>query len=714
MHCKRVGCVGLALAALGTSQADADVWVHQYRESDGAFSVTRSFSSGAAIPLELPAVASTDVVRIDVTTDLTTDDIGRITFSYSNQTQSAYAGTVRLCLGGEFSSTNDAPTTKAGHDWSGVDPGVNASPAFIRVSKLDLYGYIGGSLVGTVGDASSALPDNAEARIHAVWWFQADGDIKASILANGPGVSRGAVVVATSILAPSSGDARDVKIAIQQGDIDTVKTTGTPTQADPTIGTLRAEVHARDGTIKLVSVTGNLNGPVRAQKGTTASRAAIDKIEVAGAIDAADFDSLYPIRAYDGVGTVVAKSISANFAIVGSVTPDEGGRGPGRIQLFKTTDGNFSGVLNYGYVENVANQESGIIINGDLQGSSSTNQAIIRAMCANTHDSTARIWIKGSVGNYGKILFDDPTGLETQVIVNGADNSGIWSGPVVVGNTDSESGITGACSSAATSLGSNPYYAQSSTTLGGGAVGLVPYRLHAADCVPAHYDDWGSDTPPGTPLLNSLFSQQQQSVRMRFYGPVYTEAPGGANGEGVAVWYWLTRSLRWQDVTDAAAVTIPRSADAAWSREIVVTGNNSPLPPGFYAVVARTDGEDPWRLVCNGTTASTAPSPEPNMGANVEYNFRLWADCDNNWQIDALGARTYCHDADCSADVDDASGLGIPDGGVDVNDLLYYLAIYEAGAPGADVDDGSSTGTPDGGVDINDLLYFLDRYEAGC
>ncbi|MGD9789616.1 MAG: GC-type dockerin domain-anchored protein [Phycisphaerales bacterium] len=32
----------------------------------------------------------------------------------------------------------------------------------------------------------------------------------------------------------------------------------------------------------------------------------------------------------------------------------------------------------------------------------------------------------------------------------------------------------------------------------------------------------------------------------------------------------------------------------------------------------------------------------------------------------------------------------------------------------ADVDDGSGTGTPDGGVTIDDLLYFLNRYNLGC
>ena len=68
----------------------------------------------------------------------------------------------------------------------------------------------------------------------------------------------------------------------------------------------------------------------------------------------------------------------------------------------------------------------------------------------------------------------------------------------------------------------------------------------------------------------------------------------------------------------------------------------------------------------------------------------------------------------CVADVDDGSGTGTPDGGVTIDDLLFYLSVFEAGSQAADVDDGSSTGTPDGGVTIDDLLYFLLRYEGGC
>lgn len=68
----------------------------------------------------------------------------------------------------------------------------------------------------------------------------------------------------------------------------------------------------------------------------------------------------------------------------------------------------------------------------------------------------------------------------------------------------------------------------------------------------------------------------------------------------------------------------------------------------------------------------------------------------------------------CVADFDDGNATGMCDGGVTIEDLFYYLTIYEAGVVRADVDDGSATGTPDGGVGIEDLLYYLQRYDAGC
>lgn len=68
----------------------------------------------------------------------------------------------------------------------------------------------------------------------------------------------------------------------------------------------------------------------------------------------------------------------------------------------------------------------------------------------------------------------------------------------------------------------------------------------------------------------------------------------------------------------------------------------------------------------------------------------------------------------CVADFDNGSGLGFPDNGVTVDDLLYYLALFDVGDVNADVDDGSATGTQDQGVTVDDLLYFLDHFAGGC
>jgi hypothetical protein len=73
-----------------------------------------------------------------------------------------------------------------------------------------------------------------------------------------------------------------------------------------------------------------------------------------------------------------------------------------------------------------------------------------------------------------------------------------------------------------------------------------------------------------------------------------------------------------------------------------------------------------------------------------------------------------CGHGRCVADYDDGSAAGVPDGGVGLEDLLFYLGLYDAGVDCADVDSGNGDGTPDGGVGIEDLLYYLARYDAGC
>lgn len=68
----------------------------------------------------------------------------------------------------------------------------------------------------------------------------------------------------------------------------------------------------------------------------------------------------------------------------------------------------------------------------------------------------------------------------------------------------------------------------------------------------------------------------------------------------------------------------------------------------------------------------------------------------------------------CPADLDDGTNTGSPDGGVDINDLLYFLNEFSLGNPTTDLDNGLGFGEPDCGSDLNDLLYFLTVFSAGC
>jgi hypothetical protein len=106
-------------------------------------------------------------------------------------------------------------------------------------------------------------------------------------------------------------------------------------------------------------------------------------------------------------------------------------------------------------------------------------------------------------------------------------------------------------------------------------------------------------------------------------------------------------------------------------------------------------------LVTSGTTLRLFAPPDPTFTT-----------------LETVGSAQYIGVLNlspvCVADVDDGGGTGTPDGGVTIDDLLYYLTIFEAGSIEADVDNGSFTGTPDGGVTIDDLLYYLFRFESGC
>jgi len=108
-----------------------------------------------------------------------------------------------------------------------------------------------------------------------------------------------------------------------------------------------------------------------------------------------------------------------------------------------------------------------------------------------------------------------------------------------------------------------------------------------------------------------------------------------------------------------------------------------------------------------------ASPPNPARLDSAAFRLRGFAWCENAGWLN-LDSLIHYVGITCPADVDDGSGTGIPDGGVGIEDLLYFLVLFNNGDIRADIDDGSETGTPSGGVGIEDLLYYLFRFDAGC
>ncbi len=111
---------------------------------------------------------------------------------------------------------------------------------------------------------------------------------------------------------------------------------------------------------------------------------------------------------------------------------------------------------------------------------------------------------------------------------------------------------------------------------------------------------------------------------------------------------------------------------------------------------------------------------EPNNSSGIEHYAEMlggsgeWNDVPDVHAVTRFALIEVEGTATCPADLDDGSGTGTPDGGVTIDDLIYFLTLFELGDVGADLDDGSGTGTSDGGVTIDDLIYFLTRFEGGC
>jgi len=141
---------------------------------------------------------------------------------------------------------------------------------------------------------------------------------------------------------------------------------------------------------------------------------------------------------------------------------------------------------------------------------------------------------------------------------------------------------------------------------------------------------------------------------------------------------------------------------------------------GMDTVLNAYNGCPGGPIACNDDAFPTCPRAQ---GANFDSRLGFVVASARTMRVRVSHFGTSMRDGNfilrwqfnpCVADIDDGSFTGVPDGGVTIDDLLYYLELFRFGAQDADVDDGSGNGVADGGVTIDDLLYYLERFNAGC
>lgn len=201
--------------------------------------------------------------------------------------------------------------------------------------------------------------------------------------------------------------------------------------------------------------------------------------------------------------------------------------GTGDLWHLATTAGSFAGSINTRHIDG-PNSGDGLTIAGNLDADIVASGQIDEL-----------IDIAGSITSAGSITAGS-SGLAGQIIINsGNATSNAWAGSVTVGTT---------------TLSPVPNYATTSASLGGGAVGLAPFRLHYENCIP-------EDGYVGAPPLDTV-------IRLRWYGPLEwtTGYPATVEYKSGSMWIDITTWFEFQINTSnpRELMVIPLDLGSDW------------------------------------------------------------------------------------------------------------------------------------------------------
>ena len=275
-----------------------------------------------------------------------------------------------------------------------------------------------------------------------------------------------------------------------------------------------------------------------------------------------------------------------------------------------------------------------------------------------------------------------PGGLLGNILVNANNDGSTWSGAVSFGGIDL--------------LAPAPYYSNTADLTGGGGVGLAPFALHSADCIPPH--NGGAAVP-----ASAFTVADQRPVRIHSYGPVQ---PGPGQTWASAVVIERLESGNWVSASSLFAAGL-YPAGAAASHIVGLAGTGTAPPAGEYRV-------RPVGLTCYDVAFAPLVS-WPTPGG---YRFTVSNDCDNDGVADTQqiaqnagldsngnGVLDVCEETGttCPCDADGNNTLNVAD-------IFAFLSIWFTNSPEADFDGVN-------GVQVSDIFAFLSCWFArpdGC
>lgn len=312
-------------------------------------------------------------------------------------------------------------------------------------------------------------------------------------------------------------------------------------------------------------------------------------------------------------------------------------------------------------------------------------------------------------------------GLQGQIVINASNSisnpsTNAWLGKVSVGTTVLEP-------SAADPLYTAPYYGIPSMAVGGGAVGVVPFRLYEADCLPPH--KVRQTNPPSLDSTSNFVSSgafatsndnSAVPVQIRYYGPVTLSGAGNlveCTPESVVQVCGAT----WQPATTAFTVRAPGTSGLN-ARSVGLSRLPHPYP----------GSTDPYPTVAQGVYRAKYPVKCVVAGLTNPPSAAGWDVCSDytDPEFPVVDKSYYFRVVDGVVNPNNCIANYNGDAIVSVQDIFDFLSAWFAGCSGptTEIINGVTTYVPPcwKGADVNhstavnvqDIFDFLAAWFSGC